>query len=124
LAKIQHAFPPDFPPALATGALVLSNEAAWSPALAATVVEWLEAHGFAVLGTEAWRPQGLVIQSVPYFQSANRKADEDWNSFVSRAAAETIDYLKAFDGEFAKEGELFINIFWVSESEFQDLKAT
>jgi hypothetical protein len=121
---LPHSFPPGFPAELAAEVFVRSGEAAWRPALAVSVVGWLTTHGFAVLGTEAWLHEGGLIQSVPYFQSVNRKDNEDWSSFVTRTAVQTSDYLKAFAGKFAKEGDVFINITWVSESEFQNLKAT
>ena len=100
-----------------------SNEAAWRPALAARSVEWLGAHGFAVLGTELWLPKGGLIQSLPYFQHVDPKGDEAWDLFVGRAAAETLAYLKAFTPEFIEEGNVYVNVTWVSEAEFRNLKA-
>jgi hypothetical protein len=124
VTTLPHSFPPGFPAELAAEAFVRSEEAAWRPALALSVVVWLTTHGFAVLGTEVWRPEGSLIQSVPHFQSLKRQDNEDCNSFATRTAVQTSDYLKAFDGEFAKEGDVFINITWVSQSEFQNPKAT
>src|SRR5438874_1479935 len=40
------------------------------------------------------------IQSLPYFQNVDRQGDEAWDSFVARAAAETLAYLKAFTPKF------------------------
>jgi hypothetical protein len=117
-------FPPGFPTELAAEAFVHLEESAWRPPIAMKAVEWLGEHGFAVLGTEVWRREGKAVQSIPYFQSVNRVDDEDWNSFVTRSALETSDYLKAFSEKFTKEGDVFINIVWVSESEFQKIKAT
>jgi len=54
----SHVFPADFPSGLATEALVHSGEAAWRPELATAAVEWFGAHGYAVLGTEVFKPQG------------------------------------------------------------------
>jgi hypothetical protein len=118
-SKVSNIFPAGFPGELAAEAFRHSNDTAWRPPLAVSVIEWLGTHGFAVLGTEVWLPKGGLIQSVPYFQTVNRRNNEDWSSFVARAAAETNEYLKAFAGEFAKEGDVFINISWVSETEFQ-----
>ena len=89
-------FPSGFPSELASAAFVSSNEAAWRPALAARAVEWLASNGYAVLGTELWLPHGGLIQSLLYFQNVDRKGNEAWDSFVSRAAAETLAYLIAF----------------------------
>jgi len=117
-------FPTGFPAALADEAFVHSGEAAWRPPQAVQAINWLCAHGYAVLGTEVWLPQGKFIQSVPYFQNVDRNVGEEWNSFVTRAAAETVAYVKAFEQKFAEEGDVFLNVTWVSEAEFQCLKAT
>jgi hypothetical protein len=115
-------FPAGFPSDLAGAAFVHSGEAAWRPALAVASVEWLGAHGYAVLGTEVWLPMGGSIQSVPYFQSVDRKGNEEWDSFVARAAEETLAYLRAFKPKFVAEGDVYINVTWVSEAEFRSLK--
>jgi hypothetical protein len=116
--------PPDFPPDLVAEALVHSGEATWRPELAVLSVEWLGAHGYAVLGTEVFVPQQGGLQSLPYFQSVDRREGEDWNSFVGRAAAQTISYLKTFEERFKAEGDVYVNVTWISCSEFKDLKAT
>jgi len=116
-------FPSGFPSELASAAFVSSNEAAWRPALASRVVEWLGSHGYAVLGTELWLPQGGSIQSLPYFQNADRKGNEAWNWFVSRAAAETLEYLRAMTPKFIEEGDVYVNVTWVSEAKFGNPKA-
>jgi hypothetical protein len=116
-------FPSGFPSELVSAAFVASNEAAWRPALAARSVEWLGTHGYAVLGTELWLPKDDSIQSLPYFQNVDRKGDEAWDSFVARAAAETLAYFKALSSKFTKEGDVFVNVTWVSEAEFGNLKA-
>jgi hypothetical protein len=119
----SDVFPPNFPSELVTGAFVASKEAAWRPAQAAVSVEWLGAHGFAVLGTELWLPKDGSIQSLPYFQNVDRQGDEAWDSFVARAAAETLAYLRAFTPKFIEEGDVYVNVTWVSEAEFGNLKA-
>jgi hypothetical protein len=111
-------FPSGFPPELASAAFVSSNEAAWRPVLAARSVEWLGLNGYAVLGTELWLPQAGSVQSLPYFQNVDRKDNEEWDSFVTRAAAETLAYLQAFSPKFIKEGDVYVNVTWVSEAEF------
>jgi hypothetical protein len=116
-------FPSGFPSDLASAAFVSSNEAAWRPALAARSVEWFGTHGYAVLGTELWLPKDGSIQSLPYFQSVDRQGDEAWHSFVARAAAETLEYLTAFTPKFIEEGDVYVNVTWVSESEFGNLRA-
>ena len=117
-----NPFPHDFPAELAAEAFVHSKEPAWRPELATVSVQWLGAHGYAILGTEVLIAQRGAIQSLPYFQSVNRRDREDWNSFVGRAAAETITYLTAFKQKFEAEGDVYINLTWVSESKFQNLK--
>jgi hypothetical protein len=67
-------------------------------------------HGYAVLGTEVFILQRGAMQSLPYFQSVDRKDKEDWNSFVTRAAAETTAYLRKFKHGFAAEGDVYINL--------------
>jgi hypothetical protein len=115
-------FPSGFPPELASAAFLSSNEAAWRPAIAGRSVEWLSTHGYAVLGTELWRPQGGSIQSLPYFQNVDRKRNESWDSFVVRSAAETLAYFRAFAPKFIEEGDVYVNVTWVSEAEFKNLK--
>ena len=88
---------------MAAGALVTGAEAAWRPAFAASAIEWLAAQEYAVLGTELLLPEADCIQSLPYFQTSDPKSDEPWASFLSRAAAETLAYLRAPDGKFANE---------------------
>ena len=120
---LPELFPSGFPSELASAAFVASNEAAWRPALAARSVKWLGTHGFAVLGTELWLPKDGSIQSLPYFQNIDRQGNEAWDSFVARAAAETLAYLGAFTAKFIEEGDVFVNVTWMSEAEFRNLKA-
>lgn len=117
-----NVFPADFPGQLAAEALVDAGEAAWKPSLAVEAVEWLGLHGYAVLGTEMLRAGRDGIQSLPYFQKVDRRAGEAWNRFAARAAAETVVYLKAFGSKLAGEGDVYVNITWVNESDFQNLK--
>jgi hypothetical protein len=116
-------FPSGFPSELVSAAFVACNEAAWRPAVAARSVEWLGTHGYAVLGTELWLPKDGSIQSLPYFQNVDRRGGEAWHSFVARAAAETLAYLRAFTPQFIEEGDVYVNVTWVSETEFGNLKA-
>jgi hypothetical protein len=102
---------------------VHSNEAAWRPALAAACVKWLGEHGYAVLGTEIVLPKGGSMQSLPYFQNVDREGDEAWQAFVARAAAKTLAYLRTFTPKFIEEGDVYVNVTWVSEMEFRNLNA-
>jgi hypothetical protein len=115
-------FPSGFPSDLASAAFVASNGASWRPALAARSVEWFGTHSYAVLGTESWLPKDGSMQSLPYFQNVDRRGDEAWESFAARSAAETLSYLKAFTPKFIKEGDVYVNVTWVSEAEFRNLK--
>jgi hypothetical protein len=102
--------------------------------LAAAAVEWLGAHGYAVLGTELWvlKSSG-AIQSLPIGESGtrevhgntvNRESEESWGSFVSRAAMETLSYLRSFkSGDILEEGELHFNVVWASEAQYGNLTA-
>jgi len=120
----QDLFPSEFPSDLASAAFVASHEVAWRPALAARSVEWLGTHGYAVLGTELWLPKDGSIQSLPYFQNVgDRHGNEAWDSFVARAASETLTYLRAFTPKFIEEGDVYVNVTWVSEAESRKLKA-
>jgi len=124
VVKVREVFPPGFPEQLASYALVDRGEVAWRPSAAIMAVEWFSAHGYAVLGTEAWRPEGTAIQSLPYWQSVDRKDSEEWSSFAARAAAETIGHLEALLPKLVKDDGVYINVTWVAESEFQNLKQT
>lgn len=115
-------FPSGFPSELVSAAFISSHEAAWRPALAARSVEWLSTHGYAVLGTELWLPKGGSTQSLPYFQKVDRQGNEAWDSFVARAAAEILAHLRAFTPKFIEEGDVYVNVTWVSEAEFRNLK--
>lgn len=116
----SQLFPPDFPPELANAAFKTAGEAAWPLTIAAAVVEWFGAHGYAVLGTELWLLRGAEVQSLPLGRSGmpevhgnavNREVDEVWGSFVARAQAETRLYLQAFKpSDIVEQGQLFFNI--------------
>jgi len=112
-------FPSGFPSELASAAFVASKEVAWRPALAARSVEWLSAHGYAVLGIELWLPKDGSIQSLPYFQNVDRQGDEAWDSFVARAGTETLAYLRTFTPEFIEEGDVYVNVTWAREAEYK-----
>jgi hypothetical protein len=53
----SNLFPPGFPHELAAEAFVHLKELAWRPPMAIKTVEWLGAHGIAVLGN-----RGLASQ--------------------------------------------------------------
>jgi hypothetical protein len=65
--------------------------------------------------------KGRSIQSLPFFRNVYRKDNELWDSFVARVAAETLAYLRAFTRKFVKEGDVYVNVTWVSEAEFLKL---
>jgi len=114
-------FPSGFPSQLASAALVHSNEVAWRPSLAAASVEWLGAHGYAVLGTELWLPKHGSIQSLPYFQRVDRREGETWDALVARAATETLAYFREFPRSFVQEADVYVHLNWVSEADFETL---
>ena len=126
-------FPPDFPPELASAAFGSGNQAGWPPKLAAAAVEWLAAHGYAVLGTELWVLKGGAIQSLPIGQSGmrevhgntvNRRSEELWSSFVARAATGTLAYLLSFNpADILEQGEIYFNVIWVNEVQYAELKS-
>jgi hypothetical protein len=95
-------FPPGFPSALASEVHVHGGETSWRLQSAIAAINWFGAHQYAVLGTEVFLLQSEGLQSLPYFQSIDCKKNEDWNSFVIRAASETIRYLTAFQQQLGR----------------------
>ena len=132
-AMPSELFPPSFPSELAVAAFPKGEEAAWRPRIAAAAVEWFGAHGYAVLGTELWLLKGTTINTLPIGRSGmrhvhantvNRDSEEAWNSFVARAATDTLAYLQAFNPAYiVEEGEVYFNVVWVSEADYKTLKA-
>jgi hypothetical protein len=55
---------------------------------------------------------------LPYFQNVEREGDEAWHSFAARAAAKTVAYLRSFTPKFIEEGDVYVNVTWMSETEF------
>ena len=52
----------------------------------------------------------------------NRESYESWSSFVARAAAETLTYLKSFNpSDIVEQGEPHFNVVWVSEAQYTEL---
>jgi hypothetical protein len=126
--------PPQFPAELAAAAFLAGDEVAWPPALAVLAVEWFGSHNYAVLGTELWLSQVDGIQSPPIGQSGmrevhgntvNRQTHEAWSSFAARSAAETSTYLHSFNpSDIVEQGQLYFNVVWVSEADFDKLVPT
>jgi len=124
-------FPSGFPSELVDAAFVTGSEAAWTPSIAAAAIEWLGAHGYAVLGTELWLLQSGAIQSLPiglsgmrevHGNTVNRESDEPWSSFVARGAKETRTYLQSFNpSEIVEQGQVYFNVVWVSEADYEKL---
>jgi hypothetical protein len=125
----RELFPPNFPPELAAAAFRAGNEVAWPPMLGATAVEWFGANGYAVLGTELWILKGDKIQSLPlglsglrevHGNTVNREREEPWSLFVTRSAAETTAYLRSFrTSDIVEQGQVYFNVTWVSEADFE-----
>lgn len=130
MSEPMNFWPADFPSELAEAAF-WSNEPAWEPHVAAQVVKWLGLRHYAVLGTELWVVRDGLINTLPIGQSGmpevhgntvNRRANEPWAAFVSRAASETAVYLRSFQSrEIVEPGETRFNVTWVSEQEFEKL---
>jgi hypothetical protein len=126
--------PPQFPAELAAAAFLAGDEVAWPPALAVAAVEWFGSHNYAVLGTEPWLLQDDGIQSLPtgrggmrevHGNSVNRHIHEAWSSFAARSAAETREYLQSFNpSDIVEKGQLYFNVVWVSEVDFDKLVPT
>jgi hypothetical protein len=129
--KHSDLFPADFPSQLAAAAHLSGEEVAWPQLLAAAAVNWLSAHGYAVLGTELWVLRGGAIHALPIGKSGmnevhsntvNRKTGEPWCSFVARAAMETLAYLQSFDpADIVELGDQYFNVSWADEAEFEKL---
>jgi len=124
-------FPPNFPPELAYEAFVPHNEAAWTPPLAVIAVNWLGVNGYAVLGTELWVVNGARRNAMPFGvtggpeihgNTVGRQSRESWSAFVVRSRVETLDYLRSFSpADIVSQGELYFNVTWVSEEEYEEL---
>jgi hypothetical protein len=88
-------------------------------------------HGYAVLGTELWLIQGEAIQSLPigldgmrgvHGNTVNRENGESWISFVARASAETLSYVREFKpSDITGAGEVHFNVVWIGEESFRNL---
>ncbi|MGB6405707.1 MAG: hypothetical protein WA254_21155 [Candidatus Sulfotelmatobacter sp.] len=130
MSERMHYWPADFPSELAEAAF-WSSEPAWEPRIAAQVVEWLGLHGYAALGTELWVIRDGLINTLPigsagtpevHGNTVSRRANEPWAAFVSRAASETVGYLRSFQlREIVEPGKVHFNVTWVSEEEFEKL---
>jgi len=130
-ANSATVFPDGLPPELAAAACVAGREVAWTPSVVLAAVEWLGKHRYAVLGTELWVVQGGSIKSLPkgtsgkpdvHGNTVNRERGETWDSFVARAARDTLAYLRSFrPEEILETGELYFNVVYVSEAEFDRL---
>jgi hypothetical protein len=121
VAKMR-ALPLGLPEDIATVALTVGADAAWRPSDAYIAVQWLGKNNYAVLGTELWAIRDGVINSVPNWLTIERLPAERWASFVERSSSETLDYLRSFDEtEKIEAGELYINVVWASETDFQEL---
>jgi hypothetical protein len=123
--------PAEFPAELTAAVFSRGGEVAWPPALAVSAVDWFGSHDYAVLGTELWLLQGDGIQSLPigrsgmrevHGNSVNRQLYEAWSSFAARSAAETRTYLHSFNpSDIVEQGQLYFNVVWVSEADFDKL---
>jgi hypothetical protein len=53
----------------------------------------------------------------------DREHDEDWSSFVARAAAKTREYLISFKvSDIVEDAQIYFNVTWVSENEVNELR--
>ena len=131
-AMRSDLLPPGFPPELAAAVFSTGDEVALPPALAVSAVDWFGSHDYAVLGTELWLLQGDGIQSLPigrsgmrevHGNSVNRQIHEAWSSFAARSAAETRTYLHSFNpSDIVEQGQVYFNIVWISEADFDKLE--
>ena len=113
-----------------------SGEMAWIPDVAADVVEWLKRNDYGVLGAELWviRPNGQICalytdtegRLACWGVSVDRNQDESWAAFVARAATQVSDSIAKVDEEsdVMTPGQLYINLTYVTESEFDSLPGT
>ena len=54
--------------------------------------------------------------------TVNRPIHEAWTSFVARSAADTRAYLHSFKlADIVEQAQLYFNIVWVSEANFDKL---
>jgi hypothetical protein len=125
-------FPPDFPDEFIKGAFISGAEAAWPPDSLVNVVRWFQKNGIAVLGTELWLVhEGAIYPGVfvdgmrnIYGTDVSPKPKEEWGSYVTRSADETLCYFETLrlPPEAKEQGDVFINVVWSSESDFQNLR--
>jgi hypothetical protein len=125
--------PHGFPSELAAAAFIAGQDVAWPTSFATAAVQWLGAHGYAVLGAELWLLQGAAIQSLPvglsgkrevHYNAVKSEQGESWDSFVARSANETCAYLESFNpADIVEQGRLHFNITWVDEHGFRTLVA-
>ena len=66
--------------------------------------------------------EARLVTKPALFQHVERTRAEEWGLFVARAAAETLAYLKTCLPMFSEEGDVYVNVTWVSEEEFRNLK--
>jgi len=128
---MPSAVPQDLPPELIADAFISGSEAAWPLESAIRVVEWLRQNGIAVLGTELWVVREDGIQPGIYVDgmreihgnAVSAKHNETWSVYVDRTAEETLRYLGSFETppEANKQGGVYFNIVWISESEYPSL---
>lgn len=109
-----------------------SGEMGWAPNVAADVVEWLSRNGYGLLGAELWviRPNGEICtlftdaegRPACWAVSVNRNQDEPWAAFVGRAATNVRSNIaKVNESDVKTPGQVFINLTYVTESEFNSL---
>lgn len=125
-------FPPNFPDEFIQAAFTTGSEAAWPPESVANVVRWFQNSGIAVLGTELWIVhEGIIYPGVfvdgirnIYVTDVSPKPNEEWGNYVARSADETLCYLDTLQlpPEAKKQGDIFFNITWASESDFRNLR--
>ena len=127
-------FPPDFPDEFVRDAFIAGSEAAWPPQSVARVIRWFRKNGIAVLGTELWVVRdgticpGILVKGVQniYGNDVSPRPDEHWESYAVRSADETLQYVNTLrlPPEAKEQGDIFFNVTWASESDFQELRAS
>ena len=92
---------------------MLGGEAAWAPAAARDIIDFLRHAGFAVVGVEVWLPEGENPRvwgwseyDVPFV--------EDWDQYVEANAIHAL-------AELARDAppDAVYNLAWISRDELQ-----
>ncbi len=97
------------PQELRAAAHVLSGELAWAGPDALRVVDWLSAHGSAVVGVERWRDENGAASWLETSNYSPRPGDTIDSREIARCAAEA----EKFISEVGHSPDDLFNLSWM-----------